>query len=314
MTGQPPIPTDDVRRLLKQRHVVFARAVREAAGSPTARRVHRSRVAARNLRALLTVLKPWLAPTLRVRARRDLRNMAAEFAESREADVRRQWLGALAASSGTLAPGAYRELVLRLERERDQATTRLRNHLRSEACRSRLQRIDATLQDPGLFVQDQIPDALLRRRVRRRWKVLQRGLARRGTDAAALHALRIAAKKARYASEVLSPLLDLDLAVPMRGLKSLQDALGEHRDATEALDWLDRLGEPLGPVLETGLASSVERVRAKRMKQVRRLAGRFDVPDLAPRAAVSRRPRRGHRSRAGGAPAIRSGGRRGVSR
>jgi CHAD domain-containing protein len=271
-------------------------------------------VAARSLRALLAVLKPALSPTLRARARRDLRNMASEFGERREADVRREWLGRLAGSSGVLAPGAYRELLSRLERERELASVRLRKHLRSESCRHRLERIEATLRDPGLVEEEEIRDALLRKRLRRRWKALGRRLARHGTEPEALHALRIAAKKARYASETLSPLLGVDLTSPLQDLKALQDALGEHRDATEALDWLDRLGEPLGPVLKARLVAPVERVRTKRLKQLGRLADRFAVPDLAAPGSVSRGRRRGRRSPGGAAAARPAAGRRAASR
>ncbi len=260
----------------------------KAMQSPTVERVHRSRVAARSLRALLAVLKPCLAPKLRARARRDLRSMASELGERREADVRRKWLGDLAESSGALAPGAYRELILRLERDRERASARLQEHLRSEACRARLERIAAALGDRRLVIEQECPDELLRRRLRRRWKVLHRRLASHDHDSAALHALRIAAKNARYASEGLSPLLGIDLRSSLKELRKLQDMLGEHRDATQALEWLDHLGEPLGPVLKSRLAMPIERVRAKRLKQLARFGERFEVPDLAARAQVSR--------------------------
>ena len=282
------------------------------ARSPTAAHVHRSRVTARNLRALLAVLKPCLAPRLQVRARRDLRSMASELGERREADVRRDWLGRLASSSSRLAPGACRELVLRLERDQRQAGARLQEHLASGTCSARLERIAATLNDRRLVPEQVCPDALLRKRLRRRWKRLHTRLASHDQDAAALHALRIAAKNARYASEDLSPLLGLELKPALKDLRKLQDALGEHRDATESLDWLDGLGEPLGPVLKARLVAPVERVRAKRLKQIARLGERFEVPDLAARAPLSRE--RAARSPAGGGCARPAAGRRGASR
>lgn len=314
MTVAPTVPADAIRDLLAQRHAVFARAMRETLRSPTPRRVHRSRVAARQLRALLSVLRPCLAPGRQSRLRRDLRAMAAALGERREADVRREWLGGLARSSGALAPGACRELALQLDREREAATARLQEHLGSAACLERLARIAATLRDGRLVAQTEVPDELLRRRLRRRWLALGRGLAADEPDPAALHALRIAAKKARYASETLSPLLGLELGPSIKDLKKLQGVLGEHRDATEALDWLTRLGEPLGPVLAARLEGPIERVRLGNLKKLERLARRYAVPDLAPRAPVSRGPRRGRRSPSGAARARRAGGRRGASR
>jgi CHAD domain-containing protein len=312
VTASPPIEAHAIRLLIRRRHAAFARTMRDTARSPTARRVHRARVEARGLRSLLTVLKPCLAPALQARARRDLRSMASELGERREADVRREWLGRLAASSAGLAPGACRELVLRLERDQQQADARLQEHLASATFHARLERISATLTERRLVAEQECPDALLRKRLRRRWKVLRRRLARHDRDPAALHALRIAAKNARYASEGLAPLLGLELKQALKDLRKLQEALGEHRDATEALDWLDGLGEPLGPVLKTRLAAPIERVRAKRLKQLARLGERFELPDLTGRAPVSRT--RVGRSPAGGGRARPAAGRRGASR
>jgi len=314
VTGRRTVPAEDLRRLLARRHAVFARAVREALRSPTPRRVHRSRVAARSLRALLSVLKPCLADRPNARLRRDLREVARAFGKRREADVRREWLGRLAESSGALAPGACRELVTQLEQERAAATERLEAQLHSRAFGDRLARIASTLHGHRLVAVEAVPDGLLRKRVSRRWKALQRGLARPEPDPAALHALRIAAKKARYASEALAPVLGLELGPAIKDLKKLQDALGEHRDATEALEWLGRLGEPLGPVLTARLRVPIERARSRKLKQVERLARRYEVPGLAPRPRVSRSRSRALRSPSGAARARPAAGRRGASR
>jgi CHAD domain-containing protein len=314
VTDRGTIPAEALHRLLVRRHAVFARAVGEAARSPTPRRVHRSRVAARNLRALLSVLKPCLAPARQARLRRDLRDAAAAFGERREADVRREWMGRLAVSSGALAPGACRELLLQLEREREAATGRLQRRLGSEAFRGRLARIAATLGDPRLVSVDEVPERLLRKRLRRRWKALRRPLAGLERDPAALHALRIAAKKARYASEALAPLLGLDLDHAIKDLRKLQDALGEHRDATEALGWLEQLGEPLGPVLKSRLEAPIERARLRDLKQLERLARRYEVPDLSSRPRVRRARRPARRSPSGVARATPAAGRRAASR
>jgi CHAD domain-containing protein len=92
--------------------------------------------------------------------------------------------------------------------------------------------------------------------------------------------LRLAAKHARYATETLAPLLQLDPRLKLRMLKRLQDCLGEHRDAGEALHWLDRLGEPFGPVLKSRLAGPIAKVQARHMRELDRLACRFEMPRL----------------------------------
>jgi len=273
---------DDLRRLIDTRHAAFRAELEAVERSPGKDAVHRTRVAARSLRSLLATLKPVLRPSLLVRARRDLRNLAAEFGDVREADVRRAWLADLARDSEALSPGACGALATELERDRDAARKRLRRHLRSQAYRERRLRLAATLGDRRLVTGGGNTSNLLAQRLRKRWKRLRRALETRSGDPDALHELRLATKHARYASEALMPLLGIEDRNAPKALKRLQDCLGEHRDATEALTWLVRLGEPLGPVLLARLAEPIAGVRSRRLRELDRLAASFTMPKLAP--------------------------------
>lgn len=271
------------RRLLAE----LDRAATELAEAP----VHQSRVAARRLRSLLSTLRPMLRPTLFARARRDLRNVALELEAIREADVRRNWLLDLAAGSGTLQPGAQRQLLQRLEDERRLARQRFREHAGSVAYGERLQRLRVTLEDPRLVAASGNLRARVGERLQKRWKRLcKRGAALRVDDPASLHALRLAAKHARYASESLMPLLGRDPGPAVKPLKRLQNCLGDHRDATLALAWLRGLGEPLAPVLLPPLKAPVKRVVVRREKELTRLLERLEPPDLGQAAQPRRRP------------------------
>lgn len=312
MTARQAIAADEVRRLIGGRYAVLAGALQATARSATAARVHRARVTARGLRALLGTLGPCLGGKARARAMRDLRNVAAELGERREADVRRKWLPQLAESSGALAPGAHARLVSELEADCRRAGERLRHHLASEAYRERLARLEDTLLAPGLVKGSEVPAAVLRQRLRRRWRKVRRRLRHVPRDPDSLHRLRITVKKARYAGDALAPLLGIDMLPATGQLKRLQDALGEYRDATESLEWLAGLGEPLGPVLTARLSAPIRRVRTRRLKQVERMAAQFELPSLAPSRAV--RAGRGSGSRAGGGSARRPAGRRAASR
>ena len=183
-----------------------------------------------------------------------------------------------------------------LERDRGASRKRLRRHLQSQACRERISRLAATLGDRRFVTGRRDAGGILARRLRKRWKRLQRALEARSEDPEALHELRLAAKHARYASEALMPLLGIEDGKAFKALKRLQDCLGEHRDATEALAWLANLGEPLGPVLLGRLEDPIERVRLRRLRELDRLAARFTIPRLAPRAATPGRRRAAGRS------------------
>ena len=292
MSAYPPaVRAADLRRLIAERHGAFDSALRRAQRSPGVDAVHEARVTARSLRSLLATLAPLLRPRLLARARRDLRNMACEFEDAREADVRRTWLSGIAQRSEALPPGASRVLVAELERERSAARRRLARHLRSQAFRERVERLATTLADPRLIREDAEPGGVVEARLARRWKRLKRALHHRSTDPGALHELRLAVKHARYASEALMPLLGIDARKEIRRLKRLQDCLGEQRDATEALGWLEGLGEPLGPVLRQPLEGPVGKLAARRLRELDRLAAKFRVPEPVPRrVSPGRRP------------------------
>jgi CHAD domain-containing protein len=147
-------------------------------------------------------------------------------------------------------------------------------------------------------VGDDVGDAV-RARLHSRWTRLGRALWARPDEPGPLHELRLAVKHSRYATEALAPLLGIDVRRDLKMLRRLQDCLGEHRDATEALDWLNGLGEPLGPVLTQCLAGPVEKLRARRMRELGRIAGKFSIPRLSPRPAARRRLSPGRRPRAG---------------
>jgi len=292
MVAPAPVTSGLLRRRLADRAADLDQALDAAAVTLDAAAVHRSRVLARGLRSLLATLEPLLRPPIAGRLRRDLRRLAGAFQEVREADVRREWFGAFAGRRGLLPARNARELVALMEQSRQAARHDLRARLASTAFRQRRARIARDLHDARLVKDGDDPDRLILRRLRKRWKRLRKAL-RDSRDAGpeALHALRLAVKHARYASEDLMPLVGLDPGPASRRLKRLQDCLGEYRDADQALAWLDRLAPPAGPALRVRLQHPVVRLKHRRLKELRRLAADFEMPDLAP-PSLSRVPRR----------------------
>ncbi len=284
--------------------------LRRAQGGLAEEPVHQSRVAARILRSVLSTLKPLLEPTLSARARRDLRNVALELETIRETDVRRDWLQELVAGTDAVPAGARERLLRQLESDRRLARLEFRKHAGSVAYLERFERLETALGDPRLVAGSGDLRKQVTGRLAKRWKRLLRSRkAVRGADATTLHELRLAAKHARYASESLMPMLGLDPRPAVRPVKRLQNCLGDHRDATQALAWLRGLGEPLSPLLVPRLKPAVRKVMAKREKELARLLERIEVPDLrAPPAGEGPRLRRASRRPGGRSPT--SSGRR----
>jgi CHAD domain-containing protein len=85
---------------------------------------------------------------------------------------------------------------------------------------------------------------------------------------AALHELRKAAKRARYAAEAVVPLFGKEAARSARRAEGLQDVLGEHQDSVRSQETLRQLGVQAHLSGENGftfgLLLGAERARANR--------------------------------------------------
>ncbi|MEZ5318656.1 MAG: CHAD domain-containing protein [Vicinamibacterales bacterium] len=269
--------TDAVRRLLPA-------AVR---GSVTG--VHRARVASRRLRELLPVVAVAAGRDARA-ARRWLRHLTRTLGGVRELDVTRALLAAEARRWGW--PAAP---VARVDRGLARERAEQRRHLVA-----RVRRLDAA---PGLAALDALAAdveaaddlapaaAALGSRVHRRARKLAEAIDAAGTlyEPDALHAVRIAGKKLRYALEVAHGAARLPLAAEVRQLKALQDLLGglhdrqvlQHRlQAAMAAPRADRASVVR---LEAWVARLERECRNRHARFVRRAPR---LRDLAVRAAV----------------------------
>ena len=224
------------------------------------RAVHRARVLARRMRAMLRVYARAFDRTRARRARRALRELARSLESCREADVREALFVDLA-SAHRAGPRASAELDARLARGRVEARREAARRLESEsagpALRDALRRLE---------VLDELPVDWLLARLGRRARVLEQRVDRSRGERG-LHRLRLAVKSLRYA---LAPLVDL---APVAGqrlqqrLRVAQQRLGEQRDASLALAWLET-----EPRLRRALGRRIRRELAIREHAARRAA------------------------------------------
>ncbi len=192
--------------------------------------LHQHRVAARRTRAFLRATRAFVDPAWRRQLSDPLRDLGALTGPVRDLDV---LLERLPEELGTLddADRAGGELlVAQLQVDRDEARARLIESLDGE----RHQLLLARLRFPPRLAAgiESIPlDKVARKEFRR----LARGVARLGSkpEAAELHGLRIALKRARYAAELSAPEGKEGRQFVDRA-KTLQTVLGEYQDAVAA--------------------------------------------------------------------------------
>jgi CHAD domain-containing protein len=204
--------------------------------------VHQARVATRRLRSDLRTFAPLLDPAWVTSLRDELRWLGAELGGAREAEV---LLGHLRERARALPSDIARQVSPVLDAaagDRAAAYDRVLEVLRSSRY---LDLVDRLVQ--GAMAPRMSPDAAsatmddLTGLARRPWKQLRRDYLALGSNPpdAALHAVRIRAKRARYAVEAVTRAIDGDqprrFAVALTGL---QDVLGDHQDAVVAEAWL----------------------------------------------------------------------------
>ncbi len=208
--------------------------------------VHKARVATRRLRSDLRTFRGALDERWAARLRAELDWLAGVLGAARDADV---LLERLSERGKTLPAGSaagLSEVRCALATHRVQAYAALREALGGERHTVLLERLTEAARAPMLTDEAGRPAATaLPRVMRRAWRALEHAvdsLAGAPTDAE-LHAVRIRAKRCRYAAEACAPVLGKPARRLARAATSLQEVLGECSDAIAAERWLHEWAE-----------------------------------------------------------------------
>ncbi len=192
--------------------------------------LHRFRVATRRSRALMRAARPLIRDQLAV-LDRELRWLGGVTGPIRDLDVMIDHLRELADDLGPDQAGATL-IVAALERDRLAQRETLVRALDSERFHALVERFTAAL--PELSAVHHGVD--LARLARRELERVRKAYAALGFDPPddELHALRIKAKRARYAVELAATGDGHPLAELARAITELQDVVGAHQDAVVA--------------------------------------------------------------------------------
>ena len=237
-------------RLLHRRLRAFARALPDACGGDV-NAVHKARVASRRLREALPVVLADLPPKKVKRLARGFRRITRALGPVREVDVT---IGVLATTAEQFpdAAGSLRTVAGHLHAERDRLRDEMLGRLENVDADRLVAKVDAfssTATQPAA-VAHSVSRAVLAVRMVRRARGLHQAVAAAGALYAPepLHAVRIAAKKLRYAMELAHELRLLSSRRPVRQLERMQDTLGHLHD-------LQILGERLAAAQAAGAGS-----------------------------------------------------------
>lgn len=217
-------------RLLRQRLLSLLDALPAAASGDVAS-VHRARVASRRLRAVLPVLAGAADSDALDRARKHVRRITRVLGPIREIDVALVLLDEVGPFSET-APRALARVRSHLMAERTSRRRAMLEVITPATLRTLEARLHvASRPHPSSSVDEAEIRGARQRGVRRARALIDETQRAGGLYVPErLHAVRIAAKKLRYALEVERELTRSRAVARIHRLKRLQDALGEIHD------------------------------------------------------------------------------------
>lgn len=234
--------------------------------------VHQFRVATRRLRSDLRTFSPLLDPEPITELRGRLRLLGAKAGAARDTDVLTGRLRAKANLLPDQDDAGVEQLIRRLDDQARQARAALLQELASpgyDQLLDSLVRVAArppiTAQRPGLASQ---PAADLAGGLTRRpWRRLKRAAGALGKDSpdAQWHAVRIRAKRCRYAAEAVAPVCGRQAYRFAAAIAAVQDILGDHQDTVVAEAWLRANGAALSPAC----VAAGELIAAQRRERTR---------------------------------------------
>lgn len=226
---------------------------------------HQMRVAARRVRSVLRGYDRLLESAAAAHLDGELRWLAASLGAVRDLEVLRQRFADRVGELGQRQPG----WLGRMTTQQRTAQVRLVKAMNEQRYLDLLDALDRFVAAPPLTGAAKGKAAkTVRPLVARAWRRVDRryatvGRCDTGADrAAALHAARKAAKRARYVAEVARPVLGGQAKGVDKAAKRMQTALGAYQDGTVAQEWLTKMNNRGSDIFTLGMVAGVEHCAA----------------------------------------------------
>ena len=236
--------------------------------------LHQFRVAARRLRSDLRTFMPLLDSHLTTSLRDELAWLGSEVGVGRDADVMAERLRSQMATLPVSDARAVGSLLQRLTETTSGAHERVRNVLSSDRYVTLLESLVGSAREPRLAAEppglaDSPARPVFINLVHKPWKRLKRAVDELTPNSpdAALHAIRIKSKRARYAAEAVAPLYGKESTRFADAVADVQSVLGNFQDTTVAEAWLREAAKDLPSTrLVAGELIGFEREDRKRLR------------------------------------------------
>ena len=267
--GRKAAAGDIVRRALSRSVVILMQSDPGIRLGDDPEDVHQARVATRRLRSDLRTFGPLVDRGWRQGLRAELAWLAGELGTVRDLEVLRTGLQERLADLPPDDALAAAPLLDQLAAEEREARGRLLQTLDSARYLDLLERLIDAARAPALLpAAAQRASSALPALARRPWGELRQAVQQLPAEPedAALHQIRLLAKRARYAAEAVAPVVGKPAERFAAAAAALQTVLGDHLDASQAQAWLRKQAD--GP--NAFIAGAL--VMAERAKELGALA------------------------------------------
>jgi CHAD domain-containing protein len=202
--------------------------------------VHQARVATRRLRSDLRTFHVVVDPAWSEPLREELRWIGERLGAVRDTDVLLERFERRLAALSPSEAEAGKRLLEGLHEHRDAAREELLAAMRSPRYGALLDRLVAATHSVPPSPEGDDVDVELSDLVAKPWRKLRNAVDELDEDPSdtALHAIRIRAKRCRYAAEAVAPAVGRPARRFARAIADVQEVLGEHQDAVIAGQWL----------------------------------------------------------------------------
>jgi len=262
-----PVVAEIVRRAITRSYERLVAHEAELRAGDDPESVHQARVATRRVRSDLRTFEDFVERGWADDLRSDLRWLGSELGLVRDLEVQRDRLRAHASRLPVPEADAARRVVRRLDADRAAAKADLVAMLDGTRYEQLRAKVAAAAASPAYTKAAAEPAAkALKKVVRKRAQQIRRAVDDLGQHPPdeALHAIRVHAKKARYAAEACAPALGKPARRFARAMADVQDILGEHHDAVVAVEWLAKTAHECSPAeaYAIGMLAQIEREAA----------------------------------------------------
>jgi CHAD domain-containing protein len=196
--------------------------------------VHQARVGTRRLRSDLRTFRPLLDRDWARELTDELRWLGDALGKVRDLDVMLITLADVIATERSVTPADAAQLIEVLEAERDDRRRALLEALGTTRAFELLDVLIDASQNPMTEPEADGPATdVLPRLVRKPWRRIERAVDRLDAESPdeELHAVRILAKRCRYAAEAVRPAAGKNAKRFAKAMSNVQDCLGELNDA-----------------------------------------------------------------------------------